>query len=292
MSHPVYLSSSTLPRMPEGSRNEWRGFFGHGGELEANAFFPLFWRALFSESDIQHARFIDAYDIDDEDSAIEREECLEEFGADAAYPYLITDKTSALQRLASRREAVIAAIGERYRPLYEGFEAWTARGFADHILLRTQGLPDAADAEPWLRAELASIDRLNDKKVLDGLMSDLSRRDADAVWQLAGIGASPDNAWPTPALRALFPDPRQRKPRKPQTQQQIEKHERALAAQRSSKPRSWIDPVLEWLAVALAAGATLGTYAFTRSVWLALLVFLCAALALGFGVAKLRGPRS
>lgn len=282
MSHPVYLSSSTLPRMPEGSRNEWRGFFGHGGELEANAFFPLFWRALFSESDIRHARFIDAYDIDDEDSAIEREECLEEVGADAAYPYLVIDKATALTRLATRREAVIAAIGERYRPLYEGFEDWTARSFESHILLRTQGLPDAADAEPWLRAELASIDRLNDKKALDGLMADLSRHDADAVWQLAGIGASPDDAWPTPELRTLFPNPRQQKPRKPQ------------AAQRSSssKPRSWIDPVLEWLAVALAAGATLGTYAFTRSVWLALLAFLCAALALGFGVARLRGPRS
>lgn len=37
MSHPVFLSSSALPRMPEGSRNEWRGFFGHGGDDVAGA---------------------------------------------------------------------------------------------------------------------------------------------------------------------------------------------------------------------------------------------------------------
>lgn len=284
MSHPVYLSSSHLPRMPEGSRNEWRGFFGHGGELEANAFFPLFWRALFGEGDIRHARFIDSYDIDDEDSAIEREECLEDFGADATYPYLVTDKASALTRLAARREAVVAAIGERYRPLYEGFEAWTARGFADYILLRTEGLPDAADAEPWLRAEQASIDRLDDSSLIGNLMSDLSRHDTDPVWRLAGIGASPDNPWPPPELRRLFPDPRQRKPRKEGSAQPAEKLR--------SRPKSWIDPVLEWLAVALSAAATLGTYFSTRSMWLALLVFLCAAFALGFGIVKLRGPRS
>ncbi|MBB4225134.1 hypothetical protein [Variovorax guangxiensis] len=284
MSHPVYLSSSKLPRMPEGSRNEWRGFFGRGGELEANAFFPLFWRALFSEGDIRHARFVEAYDIDDEDSAIEREECLQDYGPEAAYPYLVTDKATALSRLAARREAIVAAIGERYRPLYEGFEAWTAQGFADHILLRTEGLPDAADAEPWLRSELALVDKLNDTGALAGLVSDLSRHDTDPVWQLAGIGASPDGPWPTPAVRAIFPDPRQRAPRKQGNARQAE--------ERKSKPRSWIDPVLEWLAVALSSGAALGTYAFTRSIWLTLLVFLCAAIALGLGVARLRGPRS
>ncbi|WP_432731224.1 hypothetical protein [Variovorax sp. W6] len=284
MSHPIYLSSSNLPRMPEGSRNEWRGFFGHGAELEANAFFPLFWRALFSEGDIRHARFIDSYDVDDEDSTIEREECLEDFGAEATYPYLVTDKATALARLAARREAVVAAIGEGYRPLYEGFEAWTAQGFASHILLRTEGLPDAADAEPWLRAELTLIDRLGDSSALANLMSDLSRHDADPVWLLAGVGASPDGPWPPPELRALFPDPRQRKPRKEGAASRPVEHR--------SKPRSWIDPVLEWMAVVLSAGAGLGTYAFTRSIWLTLLVFLCAAVALGFGVAKLRGSRS
>lgn len=286
MSHPVHLSSSNLPRMPEGSRNEWRGFFGDGAELEANAFFPLFWRALFSESDIRRARFIDEYDVDDEDSATEREECLEDFGPDATYPYLATDRATALKRLAARREAVITAIGERYRPLYEGFEAWSARSFNGHILLRTRGLPDAADAEPWLRTELATIDRLTDKQALGSLIPDLSRHDTDPVWQLAGIGESPNGPWPTLELRSLFPNPRQRKPR------QNEQHEGAPPTQRQGKPRSWIDPMLEWLAVALAAGATLGTYVLTRSTWLALLVFLCAALALGFGIVKLRGPRS
>lgn len=284
MSHPVYLSSSKLPRMPEGSRNEWRGFFGHGAELEANAFFPLFWRALFGEGDIRRARFVEAYDVDDEDSAVEREECLEDLGAEAAYPYLVTDRATALSRLAARREAIVAAIGERYRPLYEGFEAWAAQGFDDHILMRTEGLPDAADAEPWLRSELAFIERLDDAKALAGLMSDLSRHDTDPVWQLAGIGASPHGPWPTPELRALFPNPRQRQARKQASAPRAE--------ERKNAPKSWIDPALEWLAVALSAGAALGTYAFTRSIWPTLIVFLCVAVALGFGVARLRGPRS
>jgi len=270
--------------MPEGSRNEWRGFFGHGAELEANAFFPLFWRALFGEDDIRHARFIEAYDVDDADSAIEREGCLEDRGPEATYPYLVTDKATALSRLAARREAVVAAIGEHYRPLYEGFEAWIAQGFPDHILLRTEGLPDAADAEPWLRSELSLIDRLDDAKALVGLMSDLSRHDTDPVWQLAGIGASPHGPWPTPALRTLLPDPRQRRPRK---QANVPR-----AEERKSRPKSWIDPALEWLAVALSAGAALGTYALTRSIWLTLIVLLCVAVALGFGVARLRRPRS
>jgi hypothetical protein len=283
MSHPVYLSSSNLSRMPEGSRNEWRSFFGHGGELEANAFFPLFWRALFDEGDIRHARFVEAYDIDDEDGAIERDACLEDFGAEATYPYLVTGKATGVARLAERREAIVAAIGERYRPLYEGFEAWTAQGYTDYILLRTEGLPDAADAESWLRTELGVIDKLNDTRALASLMSDLSRHDTDPVWRLAGIGASPAGPWPTPALRTLFLDPKQRKPRKPGTAQP--------AKARSSKPKGRIDPMLEWLAVALSSGAALGTYAYTRSIWLTLLVFLCAALALGFGVARLRGPR-
>jgi hypothetical protein len=211
MSHPVYLSSSALPRMPEGSRNEWQGFFGDGTELEANAFFPLFWRAMFSESDIRHARFIDGYDIGDEDAAADRDECLDDFGPDATYPYLVTDNASAVSRLASRREAVIAAIGERYRPIYEAFEALVAQRFPGHILLRTQGLPDAADAEPWLRSDLAETDRLKDSKALASLMRDLERRDADAVWTLAGLSSSPDEAWPTPALRERFPDPRRRR---------------------------------------------------------------------------------
>lgn len=129
MSHPIYLSSSSLPRMPEGSRNEWRSFFGHGAELEANAFFPLFWRALFSTSDIRYARFIDEYDIDDEASAVDREECIEDFGADATYPYLVIDKAAAVARLATRREAILGAVGERYRPIYASFEALIAQHF-------------------------------------------------------------------------------------------------------------------------------------------------------------------
>ncbi|MGJ7524642.1 hypothetical protein [Variovorax sp. GB1P17] len=287
MSHPVFLSSSTLPRMPQGSLNEWRDFFGHGGELEANAFFPLFWRALFSEGDIRHARFIDEYDIDDEACAIEREECLADFGADATYPYLVTDKPSALARLASRREKIVAAVGERYRPIYEGFEALIAEGFADHILLRTVGLPDAADAEQWLRADLAALEKLDGKGALADLATDLSRHDADPVWLLSGIGTSDTWSWPTPALNTLFSRP-QKKPRK----QPAEQHDSAPTRPRKSKPSGWLDSALEWLAAVVAAGAALGAYVFTQSGWLAVLAFLCVAVALGFAIARVRSSPS
>ena len=291
MSHPVYLSSSSLPRMPEGSRNEWRSFFGDGAELEANAFFPLFWRALFSTSDIRHARFIDEYDIDDEASAVDREECIDDFGADATYPYLVIEKAAAVARLATRRDAILGAIGERYHPIYEAFEALIAQHFGGYLLLRTSGLPDAADAEPWLRADLDEIDNLHHSKALDSLMSDLARHDVDPVWTLSGIASSSDGAWPTPALRAHFPDPRQRKARRPPTAQQIDEHDRAVAEPKAHAAKSWLDPALEWLGAFVAAGAALGAYYFTQSTWLAVLAFLCVAVALGFGIARLRAPR-
>ncbi|WP_183023043.1 hypothetical protein [Variovorax sp. UMC13] len=289
MSHPVYLSSTTLPRMPEGSRNEWRGFFGDGAELEANAFFPLFWRALFSADDIRHARFIDEYDIDDEASAVDREECLDDFGAEATYPYLVADQATALARLATRREALLTAIGERYRPMYEAFETLMVQHFPDHILLRTQGLPDAADAEPWLRSTLAELDDLQHGQALSSLLSDLAQQDADPVWTLAGVSSSPGGPWPTAALREHFPDPRQRRARK--TPQPTGKHDPERAAP-TPQPKRGFDPALEWMAAIVAAGAGLGVYALTCSAWLGVLAFLCAAGASGFGIARWRGPRA
>jgi hypothetical protein len=259
--------------MPEGSRDEWRGFFGPGAELEANAFFPLFWRALFSAGDLRHARFIDAYDISDEASTIDREECLADFGAEATFPYLVVDKATAVARLTERREAVIGAVGERFRPIYESFEALIAQHFADHILLRTAGLPDAGDAEAWLRADLDDIDHLQDSKALASLMADLARHDTDPIWTLAGLASSGDGTWPPAKLRERFPDPRQRKARKPPSTQQA---------------GNWLDPALEWLGAFVAAGVALGAYYLTSAAWLAVLAFLCTAVALGFGIAKLR----
>ncbi|WP_198084873.1 hypothetical protein [Variovorax sp. E3] len=285
MSHPVFLSSSSLPRMPEGSRNEWHGFFGHGGELEANAFFPLFWRTLFSVDDIRHAKFIDEHDVDDESAAVEREESLQDFGADATYPYLVTGKQTALARLASRRERVLAAVGERYRPIYDGFAALIEHGFEDHVLLRTSGLPDAADAEDWLRADLASIDTLEaGRGEMPALAKDLGAHGANPVWLLSGTGSTDAGAWPTEELQALFPLPGRKKP-KPGI-------DAPSAEKMASRPKSWIDPMLEWLAAFVAAGAALGAYWRTQSVWLAVLAFLVAAVGLGFGLVKLRGPRA
>jgi hypothetical protein len=275
--------------MPEGSRNEWRDFFANGVELEANAFFPLFWRAIFSADDIRHARFIDEYDGNDEASAVEREECLEEFGPDATYPYLVTERTTGMTRLAARREAVIAAIGERYRAIYEAFETLVSQRFASHILLRTRGLPDAADAEPWLRACLAEIEDVRDGKAPGQTMSDLARHDVDAVWTLAGTGYE---AWPPAELRERFPDPRRTRSGALPTSPQREAHQQTSAARTPRKAGGGLDNALEWLGAVVAAGAGLGVYVLTASGWLAALAFLAAAVALGFGIVKLRGPGS
>lgn len=289
MSHSVFLSSSLQPRMPDGSRNEWRGFFDSGGELRANAFFPLFWRALFSVDDIRHARFVDNYDVDDD--VIEREECLEDFGPDARYPYLVVDKRVALARLADRRERVIAAVGERYRPIYEGLQAFIDRDFRDFILLRTSGLPDAADAEPWLRADLAALDTLDSGRTLAELARDLSAYGADPVWHLAGTGGSHAGPWPTPELRALFPL-EGRGPIVPSARPGLAAERAAQARPRPGKPRGWLDSALEWLGALASAAAAFAAYAYTHSGWLALLAFLCVAVGIGMTLVKLRGPRA
>lgn len=273
--------------MPEGSRNEWRDFFDDCGvELEANAFFPLFWRALFGEGDIHHARFIDEHDVDDEDSAIEREEQLLDFGAEATYPYLVTDQATARARLAARREQLIATVGERYRPIYTDFEALIATRFAPHILLRTSGLPDAADAQPWLRADLAAVERLDPKAMLADLAADLSRYDADPIWLLTGRGTSNDEPWPSPALAALFAKSPKQPARERAPAPLIRPTESTRTPPTQRRAARWLESALEWMGALAAAVAALSAYVFTRSGWLAVLAFLCVAVAWGFAMAR------
>ncbi|MCY1245715.1 hypothetical protein D9M72_588830 [compost metagenome] len=104
-------------------------------------------------------------------------------------------------------------------------------------------------------------------------MADLARHDTDPIWTLAGLASSGDGTWPPAKLRERFPDPRQRKARKP------------LSTQPAG---NWLDPALEWLDAFVAAGVALGVYYLTSAAWLAVLAFLCTAVALGFGIAKLR----
>ena len=277
MSHPLFLTSSILPRMPEGSRNEWRSFFDAGSELEANAFFPLFWLALFSAADLRRARFIDENDVDDEDSAIERQEILDSFDADATYPYLVARQQVGLVRLAARRESVIAAVGERYRPIFNAFESLIADGFADeYLLLRTSGLPDAADIEPWLLDQLGQLERLAEPAVIDGFTSDLSGYGADPIWQLTGAGAS--DVWPTPALAAQYAG----RPSKTRSVQQPD----AMPSRRHSHVHTQLDNVLEWMGALVAAGGALAAYAWTHSIGWALLAFFVVAGVAGFAIVK------
>lgn len=263
--------------MPEGSRNEWRDHFSaNGAELEANAFFPLFWRVLFDISDIQYASFIDDFDRSDEETITDREECLKQFGMDTTYPYLVTDSISAIARLATKRETIIESIGEYIRPLYESFETLIVNYFPDHILLRTSGLPDSEETmstESWLRASLTDIDNLRGSKELGSLMRTLAQNDVDAIWLLSGLSFSND-VWPPATLREFFPEP-------------CRSHPYGVPAQ-----STWFDSLLSLIGVLIAAVATICIGKVTQSGGLAVLTLLCVEVAWCICILRVRGSKS
>ncbi|MBP0491865.1 hypothetical protein [Roseomonas indoligenes] len=275
MSHYVYLDASSLPGMPDGTAREWQAFLaGQRPELEAKNWPPLLWWCLFGEEDLRWARLID--DIDADGPGGEREAFREEMGdsAEVPYPYFVTAQARALDRLARRREIVLAGVGQRYAGLYDAFAGLVARRFGPFILLRTSGLPDVTEAEPALRAVAAEMDALDRKPPrgpgpgLEGLFADVRRWGAsDPVWLLSGAGAP--GLWPMPELAAAYPPRRAAR--------------RAPAEARSppvTRPRGRGAAVAEWGAALAVAGAGLGTYAGTGSILAGIAAFLgCAAVA-------------
>ena len=269
MSHDVYLDAAALPRMPDGAAGEWRAFWAAGpAELEAKNGPALLWWCLFGEADLRHARRLDDLDAGDPEGEREAFEAEEPEAAASIYPYLVTAQARALERLARRREAVLAGIGARHAAAYDAFAALVGRAFGPFILLRTSGLPDPAGQEPWLRRMLAETDALGEAPPgpgLAALFADFRRWEAeDPLWLLGGAG--PPDLWPTPALRAACP-------------------ERARPGRGAVPvtPRAWRRPAgkpLEWLATILVAGAAAGTYLASGSALAAGAVLLpCAGLA-------------
>ena len=100
MSMPVFLNSCSYDHMPNGQQNEWYDFYREATlELEANAFFPLFWMLLFNPDHIKHAKYIDDFDIDDALSQVDREDCFHEFG-ERRYPYFVVSQQDALKNFS------------------------------------------------------------------------------------------------------------------------------------------------------------------------------------------------
>jgi hypothetical protein len=261
MSQPVFLNAASAARMPDGSRNEWKDFFGDDRiELEYNGWPPLLWLALFKVSDIQWARIVDDEDLDSEG----REE-LAEFG-DTRYPYLATSTASALATYASRRQAILDGIGAVHAGVVGEFESLVKSRFPEFVLCRTSGLSDVADAGPLLEKALADFDRFaqgdgSEENIVAKDIAYFSKQGARVPsYQLAGAeeGGDSDAHWPAPDLTPPPPSPPKKK-----------------TSRLASELRDWGSAVLVGL-------PTVAVYFRTASVAWSILCFcaLCAAVVL------------
>ncbi len=195
MSMPVFLDSCSYDHMPNGSLNEWASFYHPNTfELEANAFFPLFWLLLFSQENIKHARYIDDYDIDDEQSSIERDECLDDFG-DNTFPYFIVSQMNALNNLQKRKTSFLKIFGENFSESYSQFQDIIQEHYPQYILLRTNGLDLGENSEEEFKSELKHYENLehevneDDLTYWNTIQKDMSRYQ-DLNYFLQGVNYS------------------------------------------------------------------------------------------------------
>ncbi|WP_442680006.1 hypothetical protein ACSBM8_02010 [Sphingomonas sp. ASY06-1R] len=287
MSHRVYLNASVLPRMPNGANGEWAAFWTDDGqELEAKNAPPLLWWCLFSTADLRRALTVDDEDVGSEG----RDDLLEDVSEEESYPYLVTDQKAALDRLRRRREQVLALIGLDKAPIYDAFATLIAERFGPFILVRTSGLIDVADAEPWLARTLAELEALDQGaapgREVSGMAQEVRRALPEHhIWLLSGAGAA--DIWPTADLDTA--GAKRRSENQQRLRQLADDH---VAPKPAAKPirtrNARTESIQEWLGSFVAAAAGLGTY-YSTSSWVAAVgAFLVAALAVGVGIGWLR----
>jgi hypothetical protein len=172
--------------------------------------------------------------------------------------------------LERRREKVVAAIGEPYRPVYDAFMRLVNDRFGPFILIRTSGLPDACDAGPWMNELFIDVDRLDETQPLSqgpiqAMVDDFQKWQAkDPVWLLSGSGGG---AWPTPELVQAFPNGR-----KP-----VQAATPGAATEAVTQPvrhAKKSNPVMEWIAPLFVGGCTVVVYLKSSSYVLGLLTFV------------------
>jgi hypothetical protein len=265
MSHPVFLNSAPARRMPNGSRGEWQEFWEREGpELEANAFIPLLWLALFQKADLQWARF-----ADDEDSGSEGHAEVARLG-EKRYPCLVTSVEEALSSLQSRRSALAARLGNKYEPVLDAFALFLEQRYTPFVLLRTGGLPDAEDFGPELEAMLTALEELGsgrqsgESNTFVAAIDEWQRqRNADPIYRLCGADST--NKWPPETLKEKFgPERKSAKEKAPENRQG------------SSKLKS---AVLGWVPGVTIGIFTGGAFLYTRSVWFAVVCFCVVSFA-------------
>ncbi|NYE26077.1 hypothetical protein [Pigmentiphaga litoralis] len=230
MSHPVFLNATSNPRMPDGSSREWEAFFLEGGpELEANAFIPLLWLALYTPMDLHWARL-----IDDEDLDSDAREDMMEYG-DTQYPYLVTSLERALATLAQRAPLLVerlrlgtdvgvgtgvgtgvgaeaGADGATGAPtdvarIIDNFARHLRLHYGPYVLCRTSGLPDVEEFGPELQKALEDFDALTlagDAASDNVIVADINRTRAmlrpDRMHLLTGHGHDFTQAEPEPEV--------------------------------------------------------------------------------------------
>lgn len=217
MSHRVFLTSSPFPHMPIGRENQWKIFAEiPRPELEANGFLPVMWLLLFRLENIQWAYFIDDFDLDDQQFKIERQNCLNDFGTESVYPYLIVDTETALNTLIYRKAEFLNIIGEQFTEYYDEFQSMIKKFYPKYILLRTQGLPDINQAENWLQNSLIPIDSLGTGSSLEKntvfwkrLLKDLHQYPHEVQYFLRGFSRSKAKILPqNPELEQIREQPK------------------------------------------------------------------------------------
>jgi hypothetical protein len=282
MSHTVFLNASSRPRMPNGEAGEWASFWSdEKEELESKNGIPLLWWCLFNSNDIHKARLIDDGDIGSED----RDELYDDIGdKEITYPYLVTSQEKGLERLGRRREAVLAAIGRERAPMYDAFMDLIKRDFGPFILVRTSGLPDAPDAEPWLSGVVSEMDRLDLESSpgpeLTGMAEELRRAPAvNAVWILGGTGRT--DVWPTPELAPASK-------RKRVDDREWEGMEQTSTSRPARKRNRRVESLVEWLAAIVVGGSGLGAYFWTSSIIAAIAAFAVSSIIMGWAISRAR----
>jgi hypothetical protein len=244
--------------MPNGEAGEWASFWSdEKEELESKNGIPLLWWCLFNSSDIHKARLIDDGDVGSE----ERDELSDGIGdKEITYPYVVTSQETGLEGLARRRDAVLAAIGREHAPTYDAFMDLIKRDFGPFILVRTSGLPDAPDAEPWLSGVLTEMDRLDQESS------------------------------PGPELRGMAEQLR-RAPaskRKRVDDREWEAMEQPSASKPARKRNRRMESLVEWLAAIIVGGSYLGAYFWTSSIIAAIAAFAASSLIIGWAISRLR----
>lgn len=274
MSHPVFLNNASYDRMPNGSGNEWSTFFSEDRqELQANAFFPLLWMALFSVEDLRWARLVD----DDDTGSSVREEAEVE---DVRYPYLVTSQQKALGKFAQRKPRLKAELGPKYAGVVDAFEELIRSKYSPYILLRTSGLPDPEMQEPGLLAALTEMEEFGQGKPAAGFV-DLSFRDVRTQSGRSALvvltGAGDEAVWLSEAIAGRSGEPRERRDRTSGGTQN-------KPAATSSSYKS--NPVAEWGAAIVLGLATVGVYLRTHSALLAMFAFVAVTAIAVFMLLK------